>query len=157
MDAYINSSRAGHGAPNLLEAREGGPEEDSRRSSILSNDARGDLPYNQSEPQSSIVTSRDGNSGPPKVYEELIQGLEGEVRKHIRIEQQLKLHIETIEGRLDELEAENEKLAGECQKLEQTTNEAEWRGQQEREDFENKLRAEIQGVEDKHKQELRSQ
>ena len=50
MDAYINSSRAGHGAPNLLEAREGGPEEDSRRSSILSNDARGDLPYNQSEP-----------------------------------------------------------------------------------------------------------
>lgn len=143
MDAYINSSRAGHGAPNLLEAREGGPEEDSRRSSILSNDARGDLPYNQSEPQSSIVTSRDGNSGPPKVYEELIQGLEGEVRKHIRIEQQLKLHIETIEGRLDELEAENEKLAGECQKLEQTTNEAEWRGQQEREDFENKLRAEI--------------
>lgn len=69
--------------------------------------------------------------------------MEGEVRKHIRIEQQLKLHIETIEGRLDELEAENEKLAGECQKLEQTTNEAEWRGQQEREDFENKLRAEI--------------
>jgi prefoldin subunit 5 len=69
--------------------------------------------------------------------------LEGEVRKHIRIEQQLKLHIETIEGRLDELEAENEKLAGECQKLEQTTNEAEWRGQQERDDFENKLRAEI--------------
>jgi hypothetical protein len=50
MDAYINSSRAGHGAPNLLEAREGGPEEDSRRSSILSNDPRGDLPYNQSEP-----------------------------------------------------------------------------------------------------------
>jgi hypothetical protein len=45
MDAYINSSRAGHGAPNLLEAREGGPE-DSRRSSLLSNDARGDLPYN---------------------------------------------------------------------------------------------------------------
>lgn len=36
------------------------------------------------------------------------------MRKHIRIEQQLKLHIETIEGRLDELEAENEKLAGEC-------------------------------------------
>jgi hypothetical protein len=36
--------------------------------------------------------------------------LEAEVRKHIRIEQQLKLHIESIEYRLDELEGENEKL-----------------------------------------------
>jgi len=32
------------------------------------------------------------------------------VRKHIRIEQQLKLHIESTEYRVDELENENEKL-----------------------------------------------
>jgi hypothetical protein len=88
----------------------GGP--DSMRSEILSH-GDGDLPYNNSDPQSSIVSS-SRVSGPPKVYEELIQGLEAEVRKHIRIEQQLKLHIETVEGRLDELEAENEKLANEC-------------------------------------------
>lgn len=44
--------------------------------------------------------------------------LEGEVRKHIRIEQQLKLHIETVEGRLDELENENERMLSECSKLE---------------------------------------
>jgi hypothetical protein len=36
--------------------------------------------------------------------------LEADVRKHIRIEQQLKLHIESIEYQLDELENENEKL-----------------------------------------------
>lgn len=47
---------------------------------------------------------------PPKVYEELLQGLEADVRKHIRIEQQLKLHIESIEGKLEELEKENSKL-----------------------------------------------
>lgn len=46
---------------------------------------------------------------PPKVYEEMIQNLEAEVRKHIRIEQQLKLHIESIESRVDELETEIEK------------------------------------------------
>lgn len=30
-------------------------------------------------------------------YEKLIQQLEGEVRSHIRTEQQLKLHIETMQ------------------------------------------------------------
>lgn len=55
----------------------------------------------------SVMTQREE---PPKVYEEIIIGLEGDVRKHIRIEQQLKLHIESIEFRLDELENENEKL-----------------------------------------------
>jgi hypothetical protein len=44
------------------------------------------------------------------VYEDIIIGLEGDVRNHIRIEQQLKLHIETIDYKLDELENENEKL-----------------------------------------------
>lgn len=60
-DTYINSSRGGHGAPNLING------EDSQRSSDLS----------------SQITSRDG---PPKIYEEIIQNLEADVRKHIRIE-----------------------------------------------------------------------
>ncbi len=38
------------------------------------------------------------------------------MRKHIRIEQQLKLHIETIEYKLDELENENEKIVKELEK-----------------------------------------
>ena len=36
-------------------------------------------------------------------YENMIQKLEGEVRNHIRIEHQLKLHIETSESKQDEL------------------------------------------------------
>jgi len=60
--------------------------------------------------RSSDQSSMTQREGPPKVYEEIIIGLEGDVRKHIRIEQQLKLHIETIEYKLDELENENEKL-----------------------------------------------
>jgi hypothetical protein len=37
-------------------------------------------------------------------YEEMIQKLEGDVRNHIRIEQQLKLHIESIQNKLEEIE-----------------------------------------------------
>ena len=48
----------------------------------------------------------------------MIQGLEADVRKHIRVEQQLKLHIEGIEYRLDELENENEKYQSQHDKFE---------------------------------------
>eukprot|EP00826_Nyctotherus_ovalis_P019530 TRINITY_DN16036_c0_g1_i16.p1 TRINITY_DN16036_c0_g1~~TRINITY_DN16036_c0_g1_i16.p1 ORF type:complete len:251 (+),score=70.88 TRINITY_DN16036_c0_g1_i16:195-947(+) len=40
-------------------------------------------------------------------YEEQIQKLEAETRMHIRLEQQLKLHIDSMQGRLEE----NEKIA----------------------------------------------
>ena len=46
----------------------------------------------------------------PEVYEKLIQDLEADVRKHIRVQQQLKLHIESVEDRVEELEIENESL-----------------------------------------------
>ena len=46
----------------------------------------------------------------PEVYEKLIQDLEADVRKHIRVQQQLKLHIESVEDRVEELEGENEDL-----------------------------------------------
>ena len=42
---------------------------------------------------------------PPKEYEKVIQKLEADVRNHIRVEQQLKLHIETVHNKLEELEA----------------------------------------------------
>lgn len=94
---YINSSRGGHGAPQAnLEARQI-LDSSLRSASQVSHDLR--VNHSSSDfdraggPDSSIVSSRDGNgsgsggSGPPKVYEELIQILEGDVRKHIRIEQ----------------------------------------------------------------------
>ena len=44
------------------------------------------------------------------IYEKLLQDLEGEVRGHIRFQKQLELHIETIERKSEELEAENVSL-----------------------------------------------
>jgi predicted RNase H-like nuclease (RuvC/YqgF family) len=62
--------------------------------------------------------------------------LEAEVRKHIRIEQQLKIHVENVEGQLDSLEMENEKLAYECGKLEQLNQNSEWQNKKQLEIFE---------------------
>ncbi len=56
---FINSSRGGHGASQDMMG-------ESQRSSNSSSVFHGE---------------------PPKVYEEMIQTLEGDVRKHIRIEQ----------------------------------------------------------------------
>ena len=64
---------------------------------------------------------------PPMEYEEMIQKLEADIRKHIRIQNQLKLHIESLQWKVDEKEkneiiktSENEKLQANIQKLKET-------------------------------------
>ncbi len=39
----------------------------------------------------------------PREYEKQIQKLEGDVRNHIRVEQQLKLHIEGMQQQFDDM------------------------------------------------------
>lgn len=61
------------------------------------------------------LTGKSGKSGrsdyePPKEYEEVIQKLEADIRTHIRVEQQLKLHIETVHNKLEELERRVEEV-----------------------------------------------
>lgn len=41
---------------------------------------------------------------PPKDYEVMLQKYEAEVRNHIKIEQQLKLHIECLQDKLEDAE-----------------------------------------------------
>lgn len=38
-------------------------------------------------------------------YEQLVQGLEAEIRGHIRVEQQLKVYIESVQEKLDGYDA----------------------------------------------------
>ena len=47
---------------------------------------------------------------PPKEYELQLQQYEAEVRNHIKIEQQLKLHIEVLNERIEEVEKEKEEI-----------------------------------------------
>ena len=44
---------------------------------------------------------------PPKEYEELIQKLEGDIRMHIRVEQQMRLHIENLQQKIEDIERES--------------------------------------------------
>lgn len=48
-------------------------------------------------------------------YEQLIQNLEAEIRNHIRIEQQLKIHIDDIQSKLEEMEINENKYRNEIQ------------------------------------------
>jgi len=55
---------------------------------------------------------------PSKDYEVLLQKLEAEARSHIRVEQQLKLHIESMQSKLEE----SEKYKQEVKSLSQDLN-----------------------------------
>ncbi|CDW89795.1 UNKNOWN [Stylonychia lemnae] len=69
----------------------------------------------QSEtPQSSSVRSIEL---PPKEYETQLQQYESEVRNHIKCEQQLKLHIEVLQEKIDELEKEKITMLAEHETL----------------------------------------
>jgi len=59
--------------------------------------------------QASETNSSFGGPSCPRIYEEIIQGLEADIRKHIRMEHQLKLHIESVEDRIEELERDADK------------------------------------------------
>ena len=71
----------------------------------------GQKPETGANSERSTISSKVGGSqfNCPKIYEEIIQKLEADIRKHIRIEHQLKLHIESTEDRIEELEREQEK------------------------------------------------
>lgn len=47
---------------------------------------------------------------PPQDYEEVIQKFEGDIRKHIRIEQQMKLHSESLQQKIEDKEKEIDKI-----------------------------------------------
>ena len=47
----------------------------------------------------------------------MIQKLEGDVRNHIRVEQQLKLHVESLTFKSEEAEKENERLSDNIARL----------------------------------------
>lgn len=61
---------------------------------------------NLKESQSSSRFSTE----PPQDYEEVIQKLEGDIRKHIRIEQQMKLHSESLQQKIEDKEKEIDKI-----------------------------------------------
>jgi hypothetical protein len=59
----------------------------------------------QADPSINTMSSSESFQSmaePPKDYEQMLQKYEAEVRNHIKIEQQLKLHIECLQDKLEE-------------------------------------------------------
>ena len=54
-----------------------------------------------------------------------MRNLEADIRKHIRIEHQLKLHIESVEDRVEELEKEQGQFESKIRELEPLQGETE--------------------------------
>ena len=71
--------------------------------------------------------SKDGSSikmkrvvkGPPLVYEKIIQKLESDIRGHIRLEHEMKIHMDYLEGKVEKLQKDQEHLTNEKQKMDQ--------------------------------------
>lgn len=53
------------------------------------------------------------SNDPPQDYEEVIQKFEGDIRKHIRIEQQMKLHSESLQQKIEDKEKEIDQIQAE--------------------------------------------
>jgi hypothetical protein len=56
----------------------------------------------------------------PSEHEKLLRKLEGEIRSYIKIEHQLKMHAESLQDRVDQLEKENGQLYQKIKHLEHT-------------------------------------
>lgn len=54
---------------------------------------------------------------PPQDYEEVIQKFEADIRKHIRIEQQMKLHSESLQQKIEDKDKEINKIKAEFEKI----------------------------------------
>ena len=77
---------------------------------------------------------------PPKEYEQQLQQYEAEVRNHIKVEQQLKLHIEVLNEKIEEFDKEKEEIRQQLA--------------QEFKDNERKLKEKLKGILDQKQSEI---
>jgi len=47
---------------------------------------------------------KSGKKEPPRVYEKIIQKLEADIRGHIRLEHEMKIHMDYLEAKVEKLE-----------------------------------------------------
>jgi hypothetical protein len=55
--------------------------------------------------------------GPPKEYEKIIQKLEADIRGHIRLEHEMKIHMDYLEAKVEKFEKEQRGFDEEKAKL----------------------------------------
>ena len=85
----------------LREGREGSGKRGNRKSKAKRKNTDGeDLGAGDDNESESAISGDEA----PSEYEQMLQKYEAEVRNHIKIEQQLKLHIECVQDKLEDQE-----------------------------------------------------
>jgi len=84
----------------------------------------------------------------------MIQQLEADIRKHIRIEHQLKLHIESVEDRVEELERDAAKAEDNSKKDESNLKDNEKEKAQLEEALNRKFELKLKTANEKLQKEL---
>ncbi len=51
-------------------------------------------------------SAKNQNVGPSTTYESIIQKLEADIRGHIRLEHEMKIHMDYLEGKVEKFEKE---------------------------------------------------
>ena len=67
-----------------------------------------------------VDRSTENEVGIVQEYESIIQKLEAEIRNHVRVEQQLKLYIETLQFRNDEMQTKLQQCVEKNKELEES-------------------------------------
>lgn len=63
-----------------------------------------------------ITTQKNGRKtarGPPKEYEKIIQKLEADIRGHIRLEHEMKIHMDYLEAKVEKFEKDQKSFEDE--------------------------------------------
>lgn len=74
------------------------------------NSNRGNNPTTRDLNDTALSSTFKSIDLPPKEYEQQLQQYEAEVRNHIKVEQQLKLHIEVLNEKIEEFDKEREEI-----------------------------------------------
>ena len=51
-----------------------------------------------------------GSVEPPIIYEKIIQKLEADIRGHIKLEHEMKIHMDNLEGKVEKIENEQKNI-----------------------------------------------
>ena len=71
----------------------------------------------QESARSSVKGNADFIRGPPRKYEKLIQKLESDVRGHIRLEHEMKIHMDYLENKIELFQAQMQEWEKEKSKM----------------------------------------
>ena len=104
--------------------------------------------------QSLWSTLEKFKDGPPQEYEEAIIKLEGDIRMHIRVEQQMRLHIENLQQKIEDLDRSSQSKIIELSKTKQQFSEDKKKLERQMNDMIEQFQNKVQILETKYEKRI---